>query len=901
MRPEPFARNGVSPSLGTKAAIRTPPSMRTLPVATYRIQLRQGFDFDRVTALLPYLADLGVSHVYLSPCLRAAPGSTHGYDVVDPNRVDEGLGGDVARQRFLIALKQYGLGHLPDIVPNHMSVASDENVWWADVLENGPGSRYANFFDVDWAGPPDTSKVLLPILNEHYGRALEARQLSVERHGGRFTLHLSGRRLPLWPPSLRPVLDAAARGTDSAELEFLSEALGQLALQDDPERRSRHQRVITDQLEALLRRDGDLASAVDRALASLNADADALDSVLSSQHFRIAHHRVARYELDYRRFFDIQDLAALRVHEASVFRASHELLLAWLERGEVDAVRVDHPDGLRDPAGYFRQLRAARPDLWILAEKILAPDELLPEAWAVDGTTGYDYLNVVGGLFVQRAAEPHFDRLYEEFAGDAASRSFAAQVFEAKLQVLDELLASDLGRLARSFQRVCASRRRHRDFAEPELRRALRVVLASFPVYRNYASPDGAGDTRPVLRAVRRAREEDAELDPELLDFLAELLCGKCRSDLEWAFVARFQQLCSAVTAKGVEDTAFYRALRLVCLNEVGGDPARFGVEIAEFHAFCDTLQRRWPQTLVATTTHDTKRSEDARLVLAALSEFPSEWQAAIAGWSEQSRAYRPASVDRATEYLFWQSWLCVHPATPERLAGYMEKAVREAKQRTSWQKPNSSYEADVQRFVHGALADAALGQSLAEFAERLLPVARRSSLSQTLLKLTAVGVPDIYQGSELWDQRLTDPDNRGPVDFDARQALLFNVRELLLDAIDVDSADGSAKLWLIRRLLKFRAKNPQYWADSAQYEGLAARGPLAESVIAFARGAGLVGVAPRGFRAILEQGWRDTTLPLPEGRYRNLLEPNRVFEAHAELSLLCRNFPVALLVREEP
>lgn len=880
--------------------------MLSHPSATYRLQLRQGFGFDEAARVIPYLAALGASHVYLSPCFRAAPGSTHGYDVTDPTRVDEALGGEPARERFLAALGRHGLGHIVDLVPNHMSVASDENLWWWDVLEKGPLSSHAATFDVEWEGPTEEakSKVLLPILTDHYGRVLEAKQIQITREPSGLVLSVMGRRLPLSPESLAPLFLATAAAAGSAELEFLANAPRWASTEADVERRRRHQSVIRAELASLLMREPELADELDRSIARLNADNEALDELIGRQYYRLAHYRIARYDLDYRRFFDIQDLAALSMHRPSVFQTTHALVLEWIRSGQIDGVRIDHPDGLRDPAGYFRRLRAESPDLWIVAEKILQPGEQLPKDWEVHGTTGYEFLNEVGRLFVQSDAEARVTEVYRRFLGVSEAPDFRAEEKESKRLILDDLLAAELRRSTRLFQRICASKRRHRDFAQEELRRALREVIVAFPVYRTYVQADSRNrhpDVDYLRSAVSEVAASRPDLDGELLSFLEELLSGNCLSDLEWEFVARFQQLSAAAMAKGVEDTAFYRYFRLVSLNEVGGDPACFGTSLEKFHGFCENLQRRWPLTLTASTTHDTKRSQDARLRVSALSEFAEDWAVSVRAWSASARRYaEPGVPDPAIEYLIWQTLVAAHPISEQRLTTYLEKAIREAKLQTSWLSPNADYERGIAAFVRGVLGDAALLESIKKFVDRLLPVAFRSSLSETLIRLTACGVPDIYQGSESWDTRLTDPDNRGPVDFDELQRVLAFSQRASPEEAMARLEDGTAKMWLIHRVLAVRRQRPDWFGPDAEYEPIQARGAQAARIVAFQRGRRVVAVAPRLWSGLLEHGMGDTMIDLPAGSFRNVLDRDARCQGSLDLSLLLKKFPVALLVFED-
>lgn len=878
---------------------------RPPPLATYRIQLRQGFGFDEVVSVVPYLASLGVSHVYLSPCFRAAPGSSHGYDVTDPNRLDEALGGDAAWSRLVHALGQAGLQYMIDVVPNHMSVATDENSWWWDVLENGPSSVYANTFDVDWDGPTEEakSKVLLPILVDHYGNALRAKRISVTREASGVVVSASQRKLPVAPSSLAPLMLAAARASNCPELEILSHSLSAVANEEDPPRHHQQQILVKSQIAALLAERPEVAEALDRLIDEINSNPDKLDEFLANQFFRLAFYRLARYDLDYRRFFDIHELAALSTHRPEVFENTHALILRWIADGELTSLRVDHPDGLRDPAEYFRRLRANNDSLWIVAEKILQAGEMLPDDWAVDGTTGYDFLGIVGAVFVDPDAEAAMTSLYLDFTGEQTQRSFAAEVRAAKRFVLGELLASDLWRVVRVLRTVCTCKPRQLDFGNEELRRTLREVIACFPVYRTYAQPSTPRreqDVTYVRQAIAAAGEERPDLDKTLLGLIEELLSGGASSDTEWEFVARFQQLCSATMAKGFEDTAFYRYHRLVSLNEVGGDPALFGVQPRAFHEFCSRMQQRWPLTLLTTTTHDTKRSEDARLRVSALSELTEEWSAAVKRWSELARAnLEESGPDKATEYLFWQTLVASYPISEQRLTNYLQKAMREAKQHTSWSNQNAAYEATVLSFARSAISNPEIIAEITSFVERLLPIAQRSSLSQTLLKLTCFGVPDIYQGSELWDTRLTDPDNRNRVDFTEYSSVLERCRDATAQDVLTDMDSGAPKLWLIHRVLRLRRERPEWFGSEAAHLPLYAIGSQSSRIIAFRRGANVVVVTPRLWGGLLAQGFGETHLDLPPGTYQNLFQPDASYTGRVDVAQLLSSFPVALLFTE--
>ncbi len=869
------------------------------PTATYRLQLRQGMDFHRAAGLLEYLSTLGVSHVYLSPIWQAGADSSHGYDVTDPNRVDVKLGGEEGWRAFRRAAEQAGLEVLLDIVPNHMSVGSEQNRWWWDVLEKGQESRHAGAFDVDWEGPTDAArgKVLLPILGERYGRALSSGTIQLVRDGSRLLLAAGGRKLPLSVASLLLLLTRASERAPSTELDGLLAELS--ALDGGPGKETSP--------GALVERDLRLATpamqeAIDAQLAQVNADPVALDGVVALQHYRLAHYLVARYDLDYRRFFDIAELAALSMDKQEVFDATHETLLRWIRSGELRAVRVDHPDGLRDPARYLQRLRGADESLWIVVEKILGNGELLPDDWPVNGTTGYDFLNVAGGLFIEPSAASALDETYSTFLGQSERQRPEELIHEAKRTVLDGILAADLRRLTLSLRALLAERLEFRDFAYEELRLALAELVAAMTVYRTYVRrefPHRTADSRVLVQALATARAARPDLDADLGAHVIRLLSGQAESDAEWDFVARFQQLSSATMAKGLEDTAFYRDMRLLALNEVGHDPAVFATNNEQFHAFAALLCERWPKSLVATTTHDTKRSEDARLRLAAISEFTSEWQEAVQRWSQLARGEHGPAPDRQTEYLIWQTLVAGHPINEERLSAYLTKAVREAKLHTNWLTPNAAYERRVLAFAKQVLETPELMAQIDAFVKLINPVVFRSSLSQTLLKLTACGVPDIYQGSELWDTRLTDPDNRGAVDFEALAQALARANAASLDAALAEFESGLPKLWLTARVLGLRRLEPHWFGPEAPYRPLTVSGPEAQRVLAFARGERVAVVAPRLFRGILERGFADTTLELPARWYRNLFESDVRVRQSVKLADLLGRFPVAVLIAE--
>jgi len=876
--------------------------------ATYRVQLHAGFDFAAAAAITDYLAALGVSHLYCSPYLQAAKGSMHGYDIVDPRAVNRELGGAAGHARLSQTLRSAGLGQVLDIVPNHMAISGPDNPWWWDVLENGPASRYASYFDVDW-DPPETrlrNVVLLPVLADHYGRVLERGDLRLVWKGAGFTVQYHDHVFPVSPQSLDSLLMTAAERAGSDELAFLAGALSELPSptatdRASVERRHRHKSVLYDSLTRLAREELRVNEAIESVVSDVNASADSLDALLERQNFRLAHWRAAARDLGYRRFFDINGLVGLRIEHEHVFRDTHRLVIGWLADGTLDGVRIDHPDGLRDPEAYLKRLRSDGAGAWIIVEKILEPGEALRGSWPVDGTTGYDFLNRVSGLFVDPAGEKALTELYAEFTGESTDWPEVARA--KKHHVMRLTMGSDVNRLTALFLEICEHRRRYRDYTRHELHEALRDTLACFSVYRTYVRPEPAPvdeeDVRRIAEATETARAHSPDLDGELFEFLRDVLRRRLVGDLETELTMRFQQLAGPVMAKGIEDTAFYTFNRLVSLNEVGGDPGLFGVAVEEFHRACAETQARWPRTMLATSTHDTKRSEDVRARLNVLSEIPDRWAAAVHRWSVRTARHRRGDwPDRNAEYLFYQTLVGAWPIETVRMTAYMAKAVREAKAQTSWTSPNEAYETALQTFVEGAMADLTFTVDVEAFVTPLIAAGRVNSLAQTLLKLTAPGVPDIYQGTELWDLSLVDPDNRRPVDYARRRRLLAELERAKPAEIMARIDEGLPKLWLVRQTLHLRRRRPELFGPDGAYRPLAERGERAGHVVAFTRGERVVTVVPRLLMR-LEGSWLDTTLELPAGRWHNELTGE---SAHGTVQIadLLATFPVALLSRDD-
>jgi (1->4)-alpha-D-glucan 1-alpha-D-glucosylmutase len=869
------------------------------------VQLHAGFTFDDAAELAPYLASLGISHLYCSPVLQAAPGSTHGYDVVDHGRLSDDLGGAAGFERLADALAEVGLSIVLDTVPNHMALAGSANRWWWDVLEDGPASRYAGHFDIDWQGrdPDSGPSVLMPILGDHLGRVLEGGELGLARHGGAFVVTYHDHELPLSPRSVDEVLAKAAARSGSAELVAIADGLGALphAARTDRaavDERHRGKLDLRQRLAALCQLEPEVAAAVETELDVVRTDADAMEALLARQNYRLASWRTADEELDYRRFFSITTLVGVRVEDEQVFEESHRLLADLVASGRVAGLRIDHIDGLRDPATYLERLRAMAPEAYLVVEKILQQGEHLPASWPVDGTSGYDHLIAVNDVFVDGDREAEATERYTAFVGDTAT--FDEVAHAAKLAVMRGELAAETERLTGLLAEVCARRRRHRDHTRRDLRDALQQVVAAMSVYRTYVVPGRpASDTdrAQVIAAIGRAAERHPEMDRELLDLLGRVLLLEEPGDTETELAVRFQQLSAPVMAKGVEDTAFYRYHRLISLNEVGGEPSAYGRPVDEFHEHCRSLAERWPDTMLTLSTHDTKRSADVRSRIDLLSEIPQAWGDAIERWSALNERHRSeAGPDRHAELLLYQTLVGAWPIEADRLVAAMAKSTKEAKLHTSWTNPDPAYDDAVTAFTDAIVADAAFVEELERFLaeHRIVELGRLTSLAQMALLVTAPGVPDVYQGTELWDNSLVDPDNRRPVDHAQRAALLDALVAAPPEQALAHLDDGGAKLWLLAQVLRHRRRHPEPYR-SPRYEPLAAAGAKARHVVAFERD-GLVVVVPRLLLG-LGSDWADTTVELPAGRWTDLLGGGAREGGTTALAQLLGRFPIAVLV----
>lgn len=879
--------------------------MKDLPVCTYRIQLTPFFSFAEASLLMPYFTALGVSHMYTSPYLQASHGSTHGYDVVDPQRINEELGGEDGHRIFLRSLKKAGLKNLIDIVPNHMAISGPENRWWWDVLENGPSSPYAVFFDVDWGSPEGSmsNRILLPVLEDHYGTVLEKGLILLNIKEASFQVSYRDLLFPMAPRSISGILERVGKESGHSEIMFLAYSLENLPLpsvtdHESTSLRHRNIRVIKGRISRLFRMEPDLGAIAERVVAEINEDPDALDEILEKQNYRLSFWGKAREDLAYRRFFDINSLVGIRVEDERVFSETHSMIIKWLNEGAVDGLRVDHPDGLRDPEEYFSRIREKTPDPWIVAEKILMPGETLRRSWSISGTTGYDFLNLAGGLFVDPSSRRRLMGLYRSFTRNR--KNYDQLQMEKKMLVLDELFGSELNRLSQMFLDICGYYRKYRDHTRKDVVEAIKAFVTSMDIYRTYISPAkgkvSVYDRKTIHRCMRRVKLHFPNVEQGVLKLMKEIILLKKRGALESEFVARFQQLTGPVTAKGVEDTALYCYNPLICLNEVGGDPSSFGTSLENFHSDMVRRAASSPLSLLATSTHDTKRSEDVRCRIALISEIPEEWKKRVTSWRDMnSRFWGDAEPDRNMEYFIYQTLAGVWPIPKERLLPYLEKAAREAKVHTSWNRINRNYEKTLLGFAHGILSDDSFIRDLENLLEMLVIPGRINSLSQTLLKLTLPGVPDIYQGCEIWNFSLVDPDNRRNVDYRALKKLEEEAMGLQ-DPPSVAMDDiGLSKMWLIINTLELRRNRACSFGPGSAYEPLYASGEKSPFLVSCLRGGDCLVMAQR-FPLQLDGSWGETLIPIPEGEWKNHFTGEVFPGGSVRVAEILEAFPVGLL-----
>jgi (1->4)-alpha-D-glucan 1-alpha-D-glucosylmutase len=929
-----------------------------IPLATYRLQFNHRFTFRDACSIVDYLAALGITDCYASSYLKAVPGSPHGYDVADPTCLNPDLGTDADYWKWIDALRARGMSHLIDLVPNHMGIANSANPWWQDVLENGPSSRFARFFDIEWHPVKDelANKVLIPTLGDQYGALLERQELRVRYRDGMFAVEYGDATFPLAPDTYPAILDLdvdllKGRASSAEADEFQSIITAALNLpprtaQGAPEvaTRAREKEILKRRLGALAASSGTVRDYIEQMVARFNGTPgqprsfDLLDRLLNEQSYRLAHWRVASEEINYRRFFDVNQLAALRMEDPAVFEEVHRFVFELIRCGAASGLRVDHVDGLFAPSDYLSRLQqraaeatdrgesreardASLPPLtplpfYIVVEKILGRDEQLPTEWPVHGTTGYEFAAAVNSLFVDRRNERALSDLYVRFIRERRDRvSFDELAYRSRKQILHETMSGDINSLGHQLNRFSERNRHFRDFTLYSLISTLKEIIACFPVYRTYVTADrsvSAHDRRFITEAVRNAKRQTPAVTTLVFDFIQHLLLletpiattEECEERAR--FIGKFQQITSPVAAKGIEDTALYIYNRLQSLNEVGSDPTRFGADPIAVHAWLTDRQERWPHALSASSTHDSKRGEDARARLNVLSEIPGRWKAAVTMWRTWNRRakteLRGAVIpDRNEEYLIYQTLVGSWPldaaaqegeAYRRRIQEYLIKALREAKVHTSWLSPDDEYEAAALGFVDAILdrrRSTLFLPSLVEFVSRVGELGIYNSLSQTLIKITAPGVPDFYQGAELWDFSLVDPDNRRPVNYNTRRDALDHLEspgatgeqagpprpaEELLAA----RTDGRVKLFVIRQALAARAR----WRDlyeQGEYLALQTTGSRRDCLFAFARrhaNQTVITCVPRLVASLMPDAsgppigravWADTAIEVPFDR----------------------------------
>jgi (1->4)-alpha-D-glucan 1-alpha-D-glucosylmutase len=953
-----------------------------VPTATYRLQLNRNFTFRDAASIIPYLQQLGISHCYVSPYLRARPGSLHGYDIIDHNALNPEIGAPEDYEHFVEVLHRHGMGQILDIVPNHMGVMGSDNAWWLDVLENGESSDYAEFFDIDWNPIKDElqGKVLIPILGDQYGNELEKGELKLvfDEGRGEFSIFYHQHCFPVDPSEYPRILGhdigtleqkLGASNEDFLELQSISTAFGHLPARngltlEQRAERNREKEVQKRRLAALCEKSPGIREFLREVVKVFNGTPgdsrsfDLLHDLIKAQVYRLAQWRVAADDINYRRFFDINDLAALRMENDEVFQATHRLVLKLVADGEVDGLRIDHPDGLYDPGRYLHRLcdklteglDRQQNNPYLVVEKILTGKERLRPDWPVNGTTGYEFASAVNGLFVAQNSADKMERIYRSFTGD--SKEYGDLVYECKKLILKVSLASELNVLANLLIRIALSNRHTCDFTLNSLRSALAEIIANFPVYRTYVSGKNVSteDRRYMELAVRAGRRRSNAPDLSVFDFVRHVLLvetngveSETYKRAVVRFAMKFQQVTAAVMAKGVEDTAFYRYNRLVSLNEVGGSPGRFGISVEEFHRTNQERMSNWPHSMLATSTHDSKRSEDVRARIDVLSEIPSLWRRKLSRWRDWNRSKKTSTEDfvapsRNDEYLLYQTLVGTWPAEGmndnqwaeyvERIEQYMLKSAREAKEYTRWANQDSDYEQALSAFVRSVLDRSGTNlflQDLADFQRLISRVGALNSLSQTLLKLTCPGVPDIYQGNEMFDFALVDPDNRRSVDYDRRRDLLKKVREGSVFATQNNFQESTAslvdcqKLYLSWKTLQVRNERRLLF-EAGNYIPLRVTGDKAQHVVAFAReheGKSAIIAVPRLIATLLgeefesvcnEVVWGNTRIEITHAEgscfhnaFTGLCSPVESVDQHPTLriSKIMRQFPVGLLLSE--
>ncbi|WP_035990611.1 malto-oligosyltrehalose synthase [Leptolyngbya sp. KIOST-1] len=925
-----------------------------IPTATYRIQFNSTFGFAAAQGIVDYLKNLGVSDIYASPIFKARQGSTHGYDVVDPTQLNPELGGQEAFQPLIDTAHHHGLGWLQDIVPNHMAY-DGQNRYLMDVMEYGANSPYFDFFDIEWEGPEELGgKVLAPMLGDFYDRCLERGEIQLSYDESGLSVNYYGLQFPVRIESYGRFLSyqsgRLAQHLDKRDRTFIKISgilyLVKNAIVDLHGREYRDQAQFAKGLLWDVYQDSDeVREFIDQNLVIFNgtpdqpSSFDLLDELLSEQFYRLSFWKVGAEELNYRRFFTVNELICLKVDNEQVFDQTHDLICQMVKGGQFNGVRVDHIDGLYDPTRYLERLRDRLGDTYIVVEKILESEETLPSGWPIQGTSGYDSLTQLNGVFCQQENQDWFTHIYQQLTGE--STPYTELVRQKKQLIADTNLVGDINNLARFLKRVCQQYRYGRDLTLYGLRTAIEEVLVAFPIYCTYANEKGISerDLAYVQEAIESARRRIPQLVNEL-NLIEKFLSLNYEGSLpdeekaQWLhFVMRLQQFTGPLMAKGLEDTLFYSYNRFISLNEVGGSPGHFGLSIRQFHQRQQQRQQQWPHAINATSTHDTKRSEDVRARLNVLSELPTEWEAAVNSWRSLNGSHKTVVRDRVVpdandEYFLYQTLVGAFPfddselgSFSDRLAEYVVKAVREAKVHTAWLRPDADYEDGYVAFTRAILTpgdDNAFLKAFRPFQQRIADYGIYNSLAQVVLKLLLPGVPDIYQGQELWDFSLVDPDNRRPVDYNLRRHWLHELqhwaegdRPSLLQNLLEYRRDGRIKLWVTHCGLSVRRAYPELF-ELGDYQPLFARGTAEDSVVAFARQRGnqwVVAIAPRFLTRFVAEGdypigkaWADTTLALPHhvSTWQNWITGETVTAAEdTPLATLLDTFPVAILIGE--
>ena len=934
-----------------------------IPVATYRIQFCPSFDFDKAKAIVAYLAELGISDLYASPIFKARYGSSHGYDVVDPKQINPELGGQEKFEQLAEEVKNNGLGWLQDIVPNHQAFDSNNPIL-VDVLENGPESQYRDFFDIDWNHPYEgiRGRVLAPFLGKFYGDCLESGELQLQYGQQGLTVNYYDHQFPIRIESYSQVLTyqvgrlrkkLGRNNPDFVKLLGLLYAVKYIP--SVAEGRERYDQIsfIKGMLWELWNENQDVREYIEENIKTFNGipgkpeSFDLLDKLLADQFFRLAFWKVGNEELNYRRFFTVNDLISLRVEDEKVFNTTHSLIMRLFKEEKITGLRIDHIDGLYDPSQYLLRLRERNNDAYIVVEKILELHEDLPVNWPVQGTTGYDFLNYVNGLLCEALNQKEFDRIYSRFIGDLITSD---QLIDEKQRlIVDKHLAGDIDNLAHLLKHISSKYRYASDFTIYGLKAALVEVMAVFPVYRTYTNKEGVSkiDRECIKEVIAKTKEKIPLFLNEFLNelnFIEKFLLLEFDDHLskedkdKWLhFVMRLQQFTGPLMAKGVEDTVLYIYNRLVSLNEVGSTPAKFGISIDEFHNFNQNRSAYWPHTMNCTSTHDTKRGEDIRARINVLSEIPEEWEAQLKKWQEINAPQKDCieGLDVPTpndEYFLYQTLLGAFPfneseysAFIDRLKDYVIKAIREAKVNSGWLRPNTAYEEAFIKFVDNLLKgseDNEFLKSFRPFQQKIQHYGVFNSLSQTLLKITSPGLPDIYQGTELWDLSFVDPDNRRPVDFEQRQAFLKEIKAKsetdifsFISEMMAAPEDGKVKMFLIYQALKARRENLELF-QRGDYQKLAVLGSLKDKIVAFSRKCGertAIIIAPRLLTDLIKEGeyplgeqvWQETRISVASGSsfvWKNAIT-NQEIQSEDTLWMrdILSDFPVAVLINQIP